>query len=114
MANLLLQKRSAENQAQPLTIGKRWVYNLVKRHKALICQYNRKYDYQRTKYKDPTSIRPWFQLVRNIIEKYGILDADIYNFDETGFQVGVILTAKVINRAERSNRPVSVQPSNRE
>ena len=49
MANLLLQKRS-QTQANPLpTIGQNWVYNLIKRHKALKCQYNRKYDYQRAK-----------------------------------------------------------------
>jgi hypothetical protein len=52
--------------------------------------------------------------MRNIIEKYGILDADIYNFDEIGFQMGVISTAKVITGTERSKRPVSVQPGNRE
>jgi hypothetical protein len=114
MANLLLQKRSAENQAQPLTVGKRWVYNLVKRHKALKCQYIRKYDYQRAKCEDPAIIRPWFQLVHNTIEKYGILDADIYNFDETGFMMGVISTAKVVTGAERSRRAVLVQPGNRE
>jgi hypothetical protein len=37
-----------------------------------------------------------------------MLDADIYNFDEIGFQMGVISTAKVITRAERSRRPISV------
>jgi hypothetical protein len=114
MANLLLQKRSSQNQANSPTVGQHWAYNFVRRHKALKCKYNRKYDYQRAKCEDPALIRPWFQLVRNTIEKYGILDADIYNFDETGFQMGIILTAKVITGAERSNRPVSVQPSNRE
>jgi DDE superfamily endonuclease/helix-turn-helix, Psq domain/Tc5 transposase DNA-binding domain len=114
MANLLLQKRSQNQANPPPTIGQRWVYNLVRRHKALKSNFNRKYDYQRAKCEDPALIRPWFQLVRNIIEKYGILDADIYNFDETGFQMGVISTAKVITGAERSNRPVSVQPGNRE
>jgi hypothetical protein len=113
MANLLLQKRS-QDQTNPTTIGQRWVYNLVRRHPALKSRYNRKYDYQRAKCEDPALIRPWFQLVRNTIEKYGILDADIYNFDETGFQMGVISTTKVITGAERSNRPVSVQPGNRE
>lgn len=48
-----------------------------------------------------------------MITKYGILDDDIYNFNETGFQIGVISTAKVITRAEKS-KPVSVQPGNRE
>jgi hypothetical protein len=43
--------------------------------------------------------------------KYGILDEDIYNFDETGFQMGVISIAKVITGAERA-RPVSIHPGN--
>jgi hypothetical protein len=113
MANLLLQKMSQNQDNPPLTVGQHWVYNLVQRHKALKSQYNRKYDYQRTKYEDPSIIRPWFELVHNTIEKYGILDTDIYNFDKTGFQIGVISTAKVITGVERSNRPVSIQPGNR-
>jgi hypothetical protein len=112
MANLLLQKRS-QNQVNPPTVGRLWVHNLVQRHPALKSQYNRKYDYQRAKCEDPALIRAWFKLIRNTISKYGILDEDIYNFDETGFQMGVASTAKVITGAERSKRPVSVQPGNR-
>ena len=37
----------------------------------------------------------------------------MYNFDETGFQIGVISTAKVITAAERACT-VSIQPGNRE
>jgi hypothetical protein len=51
--------------------------------------------------------------VQNTIAKYGIMDKDIYNFDKTGFQMGVISTAKVITGAERG-RPVLIQPGNRE
>jgi hypothetical protein len=47
-------------------------------------------------------------LVKNIIAKYGIEEQDIYNFDETGFQMGVISTIKVVTGAERSNRPISI------
>jgi hypothetical protein len=112
MANILLQNRS-QNQPNPPTVGKLWVHNLVQRHKDLKSRYNRKYDYQRAKCEDPDLIRAWFKLVQNTIAKYGILDADIYNFDETGFQMGVASTAKVITGAERSRRPVSVQPGNR-
>jgi DDE superfamily endonuclease/Tc5 transposase DNA-binding domain len=116
MANLLLQKRSDSSQGSGSGsgVGKLWVHNFVRRHQALTSRYNRKYDYQRAKCEDPAVIREWFHLVRNTIAKYGILDEDIYNFDETGFQMGVITTAKVITGAERSNRPVSIQPGNRE
>jgi hypothetical protein len=81
---------------------------------ALQIQYNCKYNYQQAKYKDPTIIRDWFCLIENTIAKYSIQEEDIYNFDKTGFQIGVISTAKVITSAERSNRPVSIQPGNRE
>jgi hypothetical protein len=118
MANLLLQKRSDSSQGSGSGsgsgVGKLWVHNFVQRHQALSSRYNRKYDYQRAKCEDPKVIRDWFHLIESTIAKYGIQEEDIYNFDETGFQIGVISTAKVITGAERSNRPVSIQPGNRE
>jgi hypothetical protein len=118
MANLLLQKRSDSSQGSGSGsgsgVGKLWVHNFVQRHQALSSRYNRKYDYQRAKCEDPKVIRDWFHLIESTIAKYGIQEEDIYNFDETGFQMGVISTAKVITGAERSNRPVSIQPGNRE
>ena len=116
MANLLIAKRSDSNpNPDPKSlVGERWVYNFVQRHQALRTRYNRKYDYQRAKCEDPQVIKDWFRLVKNVIAKYGIQEEDIYNFDETGFQMGVISTAKVITGSERSNRPVAMQPSNRE
>ena len=49
-----------------------------------------------------------------MIRKYGILDNDIYNFDETGFQMGVIGTAKVVTGTKKRGRTRTVQPGNRE
>ena len=45
-------------------------------------------------------IRPWFDLVQCTINKNGIQPEDIYNFDETGFTMGLIATAKVVIRTE--------------
>ncbi|KAI8648635.1 hypothetical protein NCS57_01475100 [Fusarium keratoplasticum] len=77
-------------------------------------RFNRKYDYQRAKCEDLTLIREWFALVKNIIAKYGINLANIYNFDETGFMMGLIASGMVVTGAERRGRPKSVQPGNRE
>lgn len=63
---------------------------------------------------DPAIIRPWFDLVRNVKAKYGILDEDTYNFDETGFTMGAGGNVKVVTASERRNRPIAVQPGNRE
>jgi hypothetical protein len=108
MANRLLADRGAS------PVGKCWASRFVKRQPELKTRFCRKYDYQRAKCEDPTIIRNWFRLVENTIAKYGITLADIYNFDETGFMMGVIASGMVITGAERRGNPKLVQPGNRE
>jgi hypothetical protein len=108
MANSLL----ADRDASP--VGKRWAHNFVKRQPKLKTRFFRRYDYQRAKCEDPTIIRGWFKLVQNIIAKYGIDLIDIWNFDETGFMMGIIASGMVVTGSERLGRPKSVQPGSRE
>jgi hypothetical protein len=37
--------------------------------------------------------------------KYGVYDDDVHNFNESGFQIGVISIMKVITGLERRIRP---------
>jgi hypothetical protein len=46
-------------------------------------------DRQRVLCSDPAVVEPWSDLVQNVKAKYSILDEDTYNFDETGFTMGV-------------------------
>jgi len=108
MANQLLAKR----EEQP--VGKRWAFNFVKRHPQLQMRSFRKYDYKRAKCEDPALIRQWFLLVENTIAKYGIGSNDLYNFDETGFLMGIIGSGMVVTGAERRGNPKSIQPGSRE
>ena len=41
-------------------------------------------------------IQGWFRLVENTKAKYGILDEDTYNFDESGFMMGMLSTGPVV------------------
>ena len=59
-------------------------------------------------------IRAWFESVRRVVEDNGILAEDIYNFDETGFAMGLISAQKVVTRAEYYGRRSILQPGNRE
>jgi len=88
--------------------------NFVRRQLKLKTRFQRRYNYQRAKCENPAEIRKWFALVQNTIAKYGIEVADIYNFDETGFMMGMIASGMVVTGAERRGRPKSVQPGNRE
>jgi hypothetical protein len=49
-----------------------------------------------------------------MIDKYAIQEGDIYNFDETGFMMGMLSAAKVVTSSERRGRPRTKQPGNRE
>ena len=46
----------------------------------------------------------------DIIAKYGIMDSDIYNFDETGFIMGQIASGMVVTNAERRSNTKLMQP----
>ena len=49
-----------------------------------------------------------------MIAKYGIADSYIYNFDETGFMMGVISSGMVVISSERRSYTKLVQPGNRQ
>ena len=107
MANRLLAERNTGR------VRTRWASNFIKRQPQLTTRFNRKYDYQRAKCEDPTIISGWFLLLKNTIVKYGIVDADIYNFDETRFMIGIISTVMVVTSSERAGRAKAKQPGNR-
>ncbi|KAK1837436.1 transposase, partial [Colletotrichum chrysophilum] len=108
MADCLLDERDATR------VGPRWAENFVRRQPQLKTRFRRRIDYQRALAEDPAIVQAWFALVRNTIAKYGIHDDDVYNFDETGFLMGMLSHAKVITTSDRRGRPRTKQPGNRE
>ncbi|KFY68126.1 hypothetical protein V496_01281 [Pseudogymnoascus sp. VKM F-4515 (FW-2607)] len=102
MADLLLAERGES------PTRKNWTTNFIKRCTEIKAKFSQKYDYKRAKYEDPKIIEEWFSLVRNTVAKYGILEQDIYNFDEAGFAMGVIATAKVVTSSEAKSRPKTI------
>jgi hypothetical protein len=89
MALILLRERT---QDPTTTIGVNWAYNFVKRHPALRTRYNRRFTYQSAKQENPMVIKQWFETVHEAIQEHGIHE-DIWNFDETGFAMGLCSTS---------------------
>ncbi|APA14950.1 hypothetical protein sscle_14g097200 [Sclerotinia sclerotiorum 1980 UF-70] len=108
MANYILKTRGAKK------VGKLWAHRFVKRHTELKTRFNRVYGFQRALCEDSELIERWFRLVSNMRAKYGILDCDFYNFDETGFMMGQIPPHIVVTKADRCGKSKAIQPGNRE
>ncbi|EDN06865.1 hypothetical protein HCAG_03395 [Histoplasma mississippiense (nom. inval.)] len=102
------------NSTTPLRVGKNWVSNLVARRPELQSRYSRRYNHDRAKCEDQQVIKDWFKTLGDIITEHGILSEDIYNFDETGFAMGLCATTKGITSSERYGRAKLLQPGNRE
>nr|KMM64830.1 hypothetical protein CPAG_01182 [Coccidioides posadasii RMSCC 3488] len=98
MANHLLA--ICDSTSPPLRVGKNWVSNLIKCCTELKCRHSRHYNYERAKCEDRKVIQDWFKTLGDIIAEHGIPMEDIYNFDETGFAMGLCATIKVITSAE--------------
>ena len=108
MANKLLAIRGG----QP--IGKKWTQRFVARSHELKMAFSRAKDRQRILQEDPEVIGAWFKLVSETIAQYGVDKNDVYNFDETGFQMGIIGSMKVVTGSKRRARPTLIQPGDRE
>jgi hypothetical protein len=111
MANILLIARGS---TPPSTVGKNWPSTFINRRPELCTRFSRRYDYQRALNEDPKAIRAWFITVQNIVNDNGIQPEDIYNFDETGFAMGLIAIARVVTRAGFYGRRALLQAGNRE
>lgn len=95
-------------------VGPNWPRAFIKRRPELRMKFNRKYDYRRALCEDPELIQCWFRLVQNTKAKYGIQDDDIYNFDETGFMMGMRNSSAVVTASDRRSKPMSLQQGNKE
>jgi hypothetical protein len=82
-------------------VGINWPTTFVKCQPELKVKLNCKYNYKRALCKDAEVIQGWFKLVENTKAKYSILDEDTYNFDESGFMMGMILTRAMVTDSER-------------
>jgi len=112
MADALLAARGQDPPPQP--VGKKWVSRFIQNQPELQTKWTRRFHSQRATCEDPIAITAWFKLVEETRQTYGVLDQDIYNFDETGFAMGVAGTSKVVTSSDRVGRAVIIQPGNRE
>jgi hypothetical protein len=111
-ANLILRGRSSRaEQANPLTVGKNWVNRFIKRYKYNVIS-SHVLDANRHAAENPHVINAWFVKFKAIVSEHGIVTDDIWNMDETGFQIGVGKDQMVVTKRRRAQ--YFSLPTNRE
>jgi hypothetical protein len=105
-ANQILQ-RNMENEP-PHTVGNAWVYRFIKRlpdEFKLVKQKPK--DKTRLNTEDLGQIQHWYDILEGFISQ--IPPRNIYNFDETGFQIGQGKSQKVVTT--RPNQTLRGNPT---
>ena len=110
MVDVLLAAHGQNPPPQP--VGKNWVSRFINTQPELQTKWNRKFHSQRAKCEDPKIISAWFKLINKTCQAYSILNKDTYNFNKTGFIMGVAITLKVVTSSNTVGRAVLVQPGN--
>jgi hypothetical protein len=97
-ANAILASSHVDNSTKPPTIGSHWLQRFLRRHPEYNCRRQRAMDIDRKKCLNKQIAREWFDSYKETIAKYGITADDIWNFDETGFNIGVGRDQWIITR----------------
>ncbi|EED11888.1 conserved hypothetical protein [Talaromyces stipitatus ATCC 10500] len=83
----------------PPQLGDRWVYRFLKRlPKEYVKMKQKTIDPKRHLAENPSVIQAWFDRLETAIERYKITPSNIWNFDESGFQIGQGGDEEVVTR----------------
>jgi hypothetical protein len=97
-ANSILEEAHTDPAIPPPKVGDHWTHQFLKRNPQYYRRRRRALDIERSREMDKGVVEKWFEEYTRIVEENGILPGDIYNFDETGFQIGVGKDQWIITR----------------
>jgi transposase-like protein len=95
----LLQKRDSDPRRRTLSapqVSKAWSTRFVKRHPFLQTVMSKPREQSRANACTRENLLKWFEVFKNTMDKYKFDIGNIYNIDETGFQIGTTSKSYVI------------------
>ena len=82
----------------PPRVGDHWASRFLDRHPEYHIRKQKTIDADRKNAHQPDNIRAWFEKYIAICQEYNIQPGDQYNFDETGFRIGIGRDQWIITR----------------
>jgi len=87
-ANSIL-RQDYTGDGEPPVVGEHWSHRFSLRHPELHKMRQKPIELARKAAHDPVLIADWFRRFHALREEFGVANEDIWNFDETGFRIGV-------------------------
>jgi hypothetical protein len=88
-ANSILYRGHTDPTTPPPQIGEHWTKRFHERYPEYRVRRQRAIEIERKRAHDPLIIQMWFHNLKGLMERNAIHPRDLYNFDETGFQIGI-------------------------
>ena len=111
-ANTILKQNHAARTPAP-TVSHMWSLRFLQRHPEYYIRKQKPLASERAHAHDTSEFQAHFMRFKDAKDKKGILDKDVWNFDETGFRIGVGKAQWVIIKDE-NGRLFMADPDNRE
>lgn len=112
VANEMLKEDSIGDDCVP-TVGRNWAVRFLNRYPELHKAKQKPLELERKLAHDPDMVQNWFERFQALRERYNVFDEDIWNFDETGFQIGVGKSQWIVT-SSRTKRHFLISDNNRE
>ncbi|CAD6902733.1 unnamed protein product, partial [Tilletia controversa] len=87
-ANQLLFEAHTSSSTRAPTVGDKWVTNFLARHPELALVKQKSQELLRMSH-DRATCAQFFQKLKDVVAKHGIVAEDIWNMDEIGFRIGI-------------------------
>jgi len=89
-ANDILKRNHPSGTSDPPpTVSEVWSKRFLARHPEFHIRKQKAIEEERKNAHDPGVILDWFARYQQVCEESGVLEGDRYNFDETGFRIGI-------------------------
>lgn len=88
-ANSILKEAHGDKPGYTPQIGEHWLKRFYSRHPEYRIRKQQALDLDRKQAHEPEAIHTWFRRLQDTVNEYGIVNEDIWNFDETSFNIGI-------------------------
>ena len=106
-ANAVL-RRAHVDEGSPPQVSEHWARRFLERHPEYHVRKQSVQEIDRKKAQGPSTIQWWLHEFKRICDEYGIQQCDIYNFDESGFRIGVGKNQKVVSHTANRQSQLSL------